>query len=356
MIHTSASSLWRNEKCPPSAVLPAAARVYQDAEEGTRDHAKLEQLAPAGSMAEVAFAYDPETGVGRELGKGLQRNYSHAKPNEIPGTSDLVTVEPDLVRIRDYKTGHGYMVAPPRKNLQLLHNGLSAASAYGKERVVLEVEKTLTGEPPEKVELDAFDLTLARFRIRSVWSEIRKAEEKHTRGEQLRVVEGDHCWRCECYSRCPAKVELAIALATGQLPRLLPTMELTVESVSTGWTALKLIKKLAGEVERIYRGFAAEHDIPIGENKWLGLREGEREQLDGAVVFQVLKQMHGEDVARAAVEMETSKSALDKALKAIAQPRGRAALVRAVLAEVEKAGGIDRKPQKRVEEFTEERK
>lgn len=355
MIHTSASGLWRNEPCPASAVLPASARVHADAQEGQLAHAKLEELAPAGSKAEVAFAYDPETGIGRELGQSLQRDYSGAKASEIPGTSDLVTVEKDLVRIRDYKTGHGYMVAEPKKNLQLLHNALSACSAYGKDKAVLEVEKTATGDV-QAVTLDAFDLTLARYRIRSIWAAVVEAEKQQAAGKQLRVVEGDHCWRCECYARCPAKVELALALSEGKMLQELPTVELTIDSVSRGWPRLKLAKKLLGEVERIYRGFAAEERIPIGEGKWLGMHESEDKKLDGAIAFQVLKKMHNEEIARAAVQMKASRDAIDKALKPIAPPRGRAAMVRAVFTEIEKAGGLDRKPQFGVEEYQEEGK
>src|SRR5678815_4233741 len=45
--------------------------------------------------AEVAFGYDMASGAGRELGVGLQRNYSSAGPFEICGTADAVGIERD---------------------------------------------------------------------------------------------------------------------------------------------------------------------------------------------------------------------------------------------------------------------
>lgn len=357
MIRLSASSLWRGEKCPPSAVLPAAAMIHEDAQEGQAEHAQLEQKVPEGWAAEVAYAYDPETGAARELGRGLERDYSGATANEVCGTTDLRRVEPTLVRIRDYKTGFGYMVARPKENLQLLHNAASAAAVEGKDLAVIEIEHTATGEV-EAARLDAFDLTLARIRIRSILRAVRSAEEQLAAGKELRVVEGDHCWRCEAYAHCPAKLGLALAVSDGKLIKDLPTVELTPAAVARGWPILKEAKKLLGEVERIYRGFAAERRIHLGGRTYLGLvQNSPTEKLDGAVTLEVVKKLHGEKVAAAAVEMKTSKAAVERAVGPLAPPRGKTKFIAETLEAIDLAGGITRLPKPpTVEEFEDKSK
>jgi hypothetical protein len=85
----------------------------------------------------------------------------------------------------------------------------------------------------------------------------------------------------------------------------------------------------------------------------LGFVSRQVDELDGPTVFKVLREMHGEDVARAAVEMDTSKAALERALKLIAPPRGKARMVREALAAIGVAGGIKKQLVQRVEEYQE---
>jgi hypothetical protein len=345
MIRLSASFLPRAEQCPASATLPGTDRVREDAEAGKRDHARMEATAPEGSMAEVAFVYNVLTGEAREVGRGLRRAYGKLAEGEIPGTTDLVTVEPDLVRVRDYKTGFGYLVAAPRNNMQLQHNALCAALVYGKQTAIVEVDKTEEEGEPERATFTAFDFAVIRARLRRIWDATQELNPA--------VVEGPYCWRCPAFSRCPAKTHLALALSTGQAPQELPTLELTPEAVARGWDRLKAAKRLLGEIEAIYRGFAKEHRIALGGGKMLGFVSRQVDELDGPTVFKVLREMHGEEVARAAVEMDTSKAALERALKLIAPPRGKARMVREALAAIGVAGGIKKQLVQRVEEYQE---
>jgi hypothetical protein len=346
----SASSLWRAEKCPASTVLPPARFAHADGESGRKDHGKLEWTAPEGSIPEAAFAYDAEKGTARYLGSRLGRNYGQLGQNEIPGTADLVTVESDLVRIRDYKTGHGFMVAPPKENAQLGHNALCAALVHGKPEAIVEVEYTATGEVKD-ARLDDFDLLGIAARMRQVWRDACRSAALVEEGKQPFIVEGEHCWRCECYARCPAKTSLALAIGKGELPEGLPTLELTPQAVATGWERLKAVKKVLYEVERIYKGYAAENPVQLAGGKMLGEVEKVRDSLDGPVTFQVLRDLYGEQVARAAVEMETSKAALERALQPIAPPRGKAAMVREALAKIEEGGGVTKEHKRAVEEY-----
>jgi len=343
-ISLSASNLWRREACPASAHLPRTSRIHADALAGTEEHARLEDETPAGERSEVAFVFNAETGEAREIGEKLGRNYpASLGPEWIPGTTDLLRVEENRVVVTDHKTGHGYMVASAKSNLQLAHYALAAATVYGKSAARIEIRRE--GAPPDIADLDVLDLAAARERIRSVWRRVLKSSE----GEP-RVVEGDQCWRCEAFSRCPAKVNLALSLASGEATKDLPTLELTPPAVAVGWMKLQAIKKVLSEVERVYRGFASSVDVALPNGKVLGEVTRSREELDARVVRQTLRELHGEEVADAAVEYDTSKAAIERALKPIAKRGQLAGMIRTALDAIQADNGISRKTSHVVEE------
>ena len=92
----------------------------------------------------------------------------------------------------------------------------------------------------------------------------------------------------------------------------------------------------------------------MGDGRVLGAHEVEREELDGVVTFQVLRDLHGEAVARAAVTMEATKTRLGEALKPIAMKGARASMVREALTQIRAANGVNVKRGVRVEEFKQE--
>lgn len=342
-LHLSASALWRAEKCPASASLPRVAQLYGDAEAGTDAHADHEAACPPDEMAEVAFALNPETGMARILGKRLARGYGKAglQPDEIPGTADRVKFSLPISDARDYKSGHGYMVARAGENLQLAHAALSVANIGGADqvRVAIEGPEGITSEAT----LDAFDLAAARERIRAIWHA--------ASAPSPAVVTGDHCWRCECIRNCPAHLTMAVAFTEGAWPGVMPTDGLTVERVAQGWEFLANAKRVLGLVEKTYRAFASLNPIPLANGKVLGEHPVEREELDGVVTYQILRDLHGESVARQAVSMEATKSALETALKPIAPNGKRAGMVREVLQAIRDANGVVVKRSMRVEEY-----
>ena len=344
MIRLSASGLGRAEACPASAVLPRIGRVYADAVAGTEAHAVLEGETPAGERSEVAFVLNAETGEAREIGVGIRRNYpADLGPEWIPGTADRLRVDEDRVAVKDHKTGFGYMVAPAKSNLQLLHYAVAAAEIYGKTAARIEINRE--GAEPDVADLDVLDLAAARERIRAVWVRVLASHE----GEP-RVVEGDHCWRCEAYSRCPAKAGLALALATGDAVRSLPVLELTAPAVAIGWMRLKSIKKMVAEIEEVYRGYAAAVEVPLPNGKVLGEVQKTRDHLDAKTVRAVIGELHGEEVGDAAVEYDTSKAAIERALKPIAKRGQLAGMIRDTLEAIRADGGISAKTSRSVEE------
>jgi hypothetical protein len=343
MIGLSASSLWRAEKCPASASLPQIRTLTVASERGRELHAEKEIESPDG--AEVAYAFDVTTGRARELGRNLNRNYPATRKTEIVGTTDKVTVEPDRVVVRDYKSGAGFGVAAPRENVQLGFYAVCAADVNGKDAARVEIE-FLDRETTRTADLDALDLAAMRDRIRAIWNA--------TGGDDPRVVTGDHCQGCPCITRCPAHLTMAIAFTEGAWPGVMPTDGLTPEKVAQGWEFLKNAKRVLGLVEKTYRAIAAGTPIDIGNGKVLGAHTVEREALDGPITFQTLRDLHGEAVARAAVSMETSKTALEEALKPVAGKGKRAGMVRDALVAIGAANGVVVSRQVRVEEFSKE--
>jgi hypothetical protein len=84
----------------------------------------------------------------------------------------------------------------------------------------------------------------------------------------------------------------------------------------------------------------------------LGEVETERRVIDGKVVVEVLRRMHGPALAAAAVEVEASQAGIERALRAVAESSGAklAKLKRDVLRELEVAGGISLKKTRSVRE------
>jgi hypothetical protein len=345
MIRLSASALARAEKCPASASLPQVDCLTAASERGTALHAEQERESPEG--AEVAFAYDVVTGRARELGRRLARQYPATAETEIVGTADKIVVEPERVIVRDYKSGAGFGVPPPEKNLQLGFYAVAAVGVFGKDAARVELDFLDQGRILG-ADLDAFDLTAIRIKLASIW---RAANEPTPN-----VVTGDHCTGCPCVRNCPAHLTMAVAFTEGIWPNVMPSDGLTVERVAQGWEYLKNAKRVLGLVESTYRAFASQTPVPLASGKVLAAHDVEREELDGVVTFQTLRDLHGEAVARAAVSMEATKASLDRAIGPIAPARGKAKLVREALDALRASNGVVVKRGVRVEEFSPEEK
>ena len=112
--------------------------------------------APDGARAEVAYAWDYETGAVRELGVDIGRDYSIA-PTEIAGTADIVHVG-DRVLIADWKTG----MKPPRAqgNGQLMFLAMCATRLASVDSARLEIRHVRPGGDVwiDSAEVSRFDL------------------------------------------------------------------------------------------------------------------------------------------------------------------------------------------------------
>lgn len=376
MFLPSASRLEIAEYCIGSAVLPGIEYVDADAAAGTVKHRFLEtalnegeaaalagvtdeklktELAgwdlskfPAGQRgawaAEVAYAFNAETGAVRELGRRIERGYAAAglKANEFPGTLDLVGVTADAVVVLDYKTGH-QMVAPAARNWQLRYGAVSAAKVLKKSKAVVGIFYTRDGEEPylDSAELDAFDLDDGATSLKSLGARI--IEARKLKPSQLRLTAGEHCRYCPAVATCPAQAGLVQRLATnGDATVAELASLLTPETAALAYGRIKAAKMAIAKVESALYSYAAQNPVPLGDGYVLGTHVTERESLDGKKTFEVLKELHGLAVAQAAVEMETSKAAVKRALEIVKTAEGGATAPRQRVVEerVRKAGGI----------------
>lgn len=189
-IFQSASGLNRDANCPANRSLPQVETNSPDAARGTSIHHYLELLGggmeaeqalaqipeehrqlcqdlqtddlpldPEEYRQEVAFAYDLETGAARELGAGLQRDYSARTPSEVVGTADVA--HRDQVEVIDWKCdAFESTCPPPKKNPQLLFLALALARVRGADSAVVRIVhiKADGANWQESANLDAFDL------------------------------------------------------------------------------------------------------------------------------------------------------------------------------------------------------
>lgn len=147
--------------------------------------------------AEVAYAWDYETGQVRELGIDIGRNYA-LRPTELAGSADIVGRRDGMLYIADWKTGQ----KPPsaRGNGQLMFLAMCANKLADFDEVRLEIrhvrgggEVWIDSEVVSRFDLDAFETEL-QDAIRAI--------------PTARPKPGAHCAGkyCPLRSVCPATI------------------------------------------------------------------------------------------------------------------------------------------------------
>lgn len=303
---------------------------------------------PKAFAAEVAFAWDFRTGAAHELGRGLERNYAGVSPTEIAGTADVVALTADGgVYVGDYKYGfsHTLHTPHPKRNLQLRFLALAAARAYHRDHAIVEIIRLQADGVSwkERAELDAFDLADTAERVRELVVRIDRAAATMAAGAWPEVVAGPHCRYCPAYTWCPEQTRLLQQLA--QAPGVAMTevsAQLTAEGAARAYRAYRTIKALIDHVGEQLHSYSTVHPIDLGDGLVYGPLETRREQVDGAVARTVLAEIHGQVVADAACEWNSSKRAIEDALRPVAQKTGEkiTRLKKAALAAIDERGGL----------------
>lgn len=388
----SASRLNRIAACPASAVLQQVEHTSDDAARGIAIHRFLEQCAQVGRdaalaevsesvratceaidvaslpigepyQAEVALAFDPVTRTARVISAGKGRNYGGRKTGEIVGTADVVGVVDGRVYVADYKTGYAHdLHSPPAaRSLQLRFLALAACHSYGFASAVVELihirEDGSTWR--DRAELDSFDLDAFSVELRRIAERVEKARQT----PNPTVYDGPHCRYCPAFAACPKNTALAVRIASepGELVEEI-RRSLTPERAAKAYTLATQAKRLLDEVLGSIYAYATEAGgIDLGDGLVLGPTETKRETVDGRSAFAALSTLHGPEVAMAAVKLDTSKAAIERALRGIADSKRAAgekvtlkALREEVLERVRESGGITEKVTQTVKVYKKE--
>lgn len=401
----TASSLQRYAICSASAVLPQVQSVSEAATRGTWLHRFAEEVPKLGReealanvpdeyraaaecievaalpldamryAQEVTFAYDVVTGVAREVGRGLTREqaYANLAPAEIGGTADVVGISEDglTVIIFDFKFGHS-PIAKAAANWQIRFLVMAAARAYGaiQGRGALIHVKT-NGLPfYDAAAFDAFEVALIAHETAGLYERAARAEQAHRAGEVPPCTTGEHCRYCPSLAYCPAQTSL-VRTVVGELEAGDLDRPLTVATAAEAWQRVKAIEAWAKRAKAVLVTYAAGNPIPLPGGLVLGsVTEAANERVDGATARAVLLDLEGGAegaiyfaswvtgsdptpaldalagwaFADQACEFSTSKTAIEKALRPVAQSLGLtfAAVNRAALGAVRAAGAMSR--------------
>lgn len=170
---------------------------------------------PRGSEAEVAFAWDYNTGETRRLGHGRE-SYSNATEHEICGTADMIYISEHAKAgiVRDYKTGHGY-VTEAKSNAQILFLSLAARELYYLDTVIGEivaVRDDLNEPRYDRAEFSKYELWDFAHALKTMVGSLLNLSS----GTPAEYREGTHCRYCPSFDFCPAKKELLTFLAGGE--------------------------------------------------------------------------------------------------------------------------------------------
>lgn len=366
----TASGLHRAMHCGASRLLPVVRTESHWAARGTAIHKYLEDAARVGReealslvpdeyrgacevidldrlpvdagawAAEVAFAYDPNRDMGRELGRSTERDYSGREDGEITGTADLVGLTPDAVVIIDVKTGFGDLPAPDR-NWQLRFLALAAARTYGRHRAVVSLLWIREGEEPVAQSAVFDDLDLDAFA-----DELRQLQHRTDDAPTT----GPWCKYCPSFTSCPAQTAMIRhAVSDTGLQELSELKPLSPQHAAVAWERIKAVRAVIKHVEAALYAYAKEQPFELPDGKVVRHTVTRQwEDLDGAVARQVLREMYGDATADDACSFSTSKAAIERALKDRVEKLAPAK--REVMERIRAAGGVVQKRSEGVKE------
>lgn len=371
----TASGLTRALACPTSCVLPqVTAPPSPWSESGRALHAYVEAIAngktpaeaakavpeplrvtalaldtdnwpvdvSAGWLSEVAVKYNLDSGAAVVV-DASGRSYGIGFEADVFGTADLVRVHNGTAYVIDVKTGRGWLPRPSESG-QLRFLGMAFARAYGCDSAEVG-HLRVDGEGRAWLDLDALDA----LELATVETQLQDARA----AVAARIVaprEGPWCRYCPAFACCPAKAALACASVDMNGP-------LTRETAAAAWQRIKDVRAVLDRVESAVREYAAREPVPLGDGWQLAEVETTREILDARVVHSVLLSQLGAQAADDAVQLATTKTSMEDAIKAhvaAEKAAGRKAAVaplkRAVLDKVAAAGGITQETRSEVKE------
>lgn len=361
----SASAVPRILACPTSATLPQHDYRSKYAEDGQDYHAEIEAAIDVGdesaipddilaligpgdeTITERAFAYDVATDTGRELAGVKRRAYGDLRPFEVPGTPDLVIRGERRLVVVDHK-GHEE-VTEAERNEQIATYALMVARAYGYDEVEVVIRYRAEWRRPTRAVLGSLELDAHAAKLRQMFIDVAAAR----KDPETYVRTGSHCRYCPAHLSCPRTKALQQQLGSGELEVV---TEAAIpfandDDAAQAWELLQRIKLLTTRISAALYARAAERPIPLPDGRMFGPVEKQgNAKLDGDVVYEVVKEKYGRDIADTAVTRSATQKRLKEALGFVGA-KSVAAASKEVLAEVEKRGGLKRDAKTTVEVY-----
>lgn len=374
----TSSGLQAAATCPTSAVLPVIPSAHPAGDTGTDRHelliAGLEAvrggLAPdvitdnpveqhwldtvfghpfvptlTGYAPEVAYGYDVETGQAWCWGRIPARQYPPHAPTTICGTADYVLADEECVTIVDVKTGRRE-VPGPKRNLQLKSLAVAAARFHGVFRAKVAILHATADGDAVWVEhgpvWDLGDLTEIAEELRQLHLELN--------APKPRLATGPHCNVCGAFAACPAQRAIVSRWSSNPDAPDDVIALITPETVVHAYRRLQGVKAAVKKAEGALYAYAAHNTLRLGGDDFFGSHTTTKE-IFTRESFPLLAAEIGPEKALEAFDLETSKTAIGKAVRN-ATPRGKKdERAKAVLERLRAAGCVREKTSTSVGEF-----
>lgn len=354
--------------CPGGFALPQTGHRNQFQEAGNKRHKESEDAINAGDIpdwlterwpgltwrAEVKLAYDISTGEGRELGVGGDRNYGDAGVFEIPGTADIVGTGPGRLVIADIKSNDP-SVSPPSRNRQLHINALAAARAHGVTEVTVALKHEIRGV--EVHEMDGWELEEFAGLVRATLVTVAQQQLAAREGKPLIINTNKGCRWCDAFNDCPKQQDVMALVKSDAIDmRVQETIPFRDdEAAADAYELADKIRMVLKRLDAAIYARASERPIPLRNGKLFGriTKLGDR-KLDGKLAHKVIWERYGRDIADLAVELSATQTKIEAALK-VAKVKSVAGEKEAVLAALDKLGGIKRAKKTEIDEYEPQR-
>lgn len=305
----TASKLGLLSICAGSLRLPTIDSTSRAARDGTRKHRESlpawtgegkatteigEQLAdvgaPEGARVEVAMALDLSgAGSARVLEGAAHRDYSGARPGELVGTGDALSVPAPW--FGELKTGEMWVDSQPW-NLQMGFFAVALWFLTGKPPTGTLVQ-TLRPVRVQHYRYSVGDLLMIADDLRRVQARaLAQAEVQDEYGLDGLVV-GEHCGFCPALHTCPA-----IGAIVGENPG---------EQYDSAEAVIRWAKDQREVVETM--ALAGPVDLPTDRELVIMVRE--RRKFDGDKVYAALCKEFGKAAAEACTERTVTAGAVD---------------------------------------------
>jgi hypothetical protein len=337
---------------------------YQDS--GNERHSEWEDDINAGNpppvlverwpgytwRAEVKFAVNIATGVGRELMAPGRRDYSEADALEVCGTADVVGTKEGAPLVIGDRKSFDPNIPRASVNAQLHIAALALGRAYGNDSAEVFIHHEV--RPLDVAAIDDMDLDAFFVELRELVTKSAGARQRFQEEQPVQFTTGSHCRWCAGFNACPKQKELVALVKSGasdnRVEMLLPLHD--DAAAADAYEFSKQLGMLKKRIDQAIYARAAERPIPLPNGMMLGkVQTLGNEKLDGEIVWTVLRERYGQAIADAAVQRTVTKKRLKEALTLKGAKGQVADMERQVLAEVKNKGGIRQEPKTEIDVY-----